>query len=168
MQAVDGPFQLADVVLKPVRDQPQRILADRELKLPGPATDQLMTGAGIRRLQPTDHPRQKPRDQLVTEAGEQSRVPVGGEHHLPPGRLQCAHCVQQLLLQALLAIEEVHIIHQQYIDAAKLLMEAGKRSLPQGLREGVGEVLGRQIQNLECRLRLADFPVDGFEQVGLA
>jgi hypothetical protein len=66
--------------------------------------------------------------------------------------------VKKLFLRAVLAGDELHIIHHQHIDRAEQVFEIHDFAVAQGLHESVHELFGRKIQNLQIGALGFQFP----------
>src|SRR5690606_14006839 len=60
----------------------------------------------------------------VLERLEELGRTVGGQHDLLVGVVQCVEGVEELLLRLRLALEELDVIDQQYVDIAVAALEA--------------------------------------------
>jgi hypothetical protein len=70
---------------------------------------------------------------------------VAGEIYLLLGLEEFVEGVEELLLDALLAGEEVDVVDEQDVDLAVALAELGERILLDGVDELVGELLRREV-----------------------
>jgi hypothetical protein len=66
------------------------------------------------------------------------------------------------------ALQELHVVDQQQVDAAEPLLEAERRLALHGGDEVVHEMVGRQVDDVPARLGRSGGPGDGVEQVGFA
>ena len=64
------------------------------------------------------------------------------------------------------ALQELHVVDQQQVDAAQPLLEAERRLALHGGDEVVHEVVGRQVDDVPARLGRSGGPGNGVEQVG--
>ena len=76
--------------------------------------------------------------------------------------------MEELLLDALLAGEELHVVDQKHVNVAVALAEFRQAVLLQGLNELVGELLGRKVGNAGVGVGAEDGVPDGVHQVGFA
>ncbi len=95
------------------------------------------------------------------------RRPVGRHYHLAPTIDERVQRVAELLLDGR-ALQELHVIDQEDIDLAQLLLEGERVAGAQCLHESGHEPLGRQIEHLGLRPPLLHVPRDGMQQVCLA
>jgi hypothetical protein len=95
-------------------------------------------------------------------------VAVAGQHDRPAVRLEGVKGVQELLLRGSLGGQEVQIVQEEGVAAAKVLAEAGQLAQPHRLDEAVGEVLARDEADEPVRPGPAEPDVDPLQQVRLA
>ncbi len=76
--------------------------------------------------------------------------------------------MEELLLEAVLALHELDVIDEQYVVAAVDLLELGLRAVADGLDEFVEEGLAGDVPNLVRRVVVVDVMADGSQQVGLS
>src|SRR5690606_32371340 len=95
------------------------------------------------------------------------RWQVGGDDDLALAVDQRIEGVTELLLREP-ALKELEIVNQEKVDAAEEVLERQHVLGAEGGREMVHEALGRQIQDLALRRRLAHPPRDGVQEMGLA
>ena len=127
------------------------------------------------------HPRLKVRrldvgGEAPLEAGAQTlfqafyflRRAVAGQNDLLARAVEGVEGVEELLLGALLAGDELDVVHQQHVRGAVGLAELVGAARLDGGDELVGEGLAVHIHDVELRVVLFDFGGDGGEQVGLA
>ena len=106
--------------------------------------------------------------QAVVQQGHLHRRPVGGDDDLVSGFVDIVEGVEELDLGALLAGDELDIVHQKEIDVAVARAELLRRALLQGLDHLVGEVVALDVFDLFLRMVLADVLTDGEQQMRLA
>ena len=87
---------------------------------------------------------QAERDQLLAQAGQFRRGPVGGQYQLPPLAQQGLDGVLNFHQRRPLAAKEMHVVDQQHIDLAVLAAKAGQPAALQGFEKQAGELLGRK------------------------
>ena len=109
----------------------------------------------------------EPRAHAHVELVELGRRPVGGDHHLAPAVDQRVQRVAELLLDGR-ALQELHVVDQQNVDLAQLLLEGERIAGAQGLHEARHEALGGEIEHLRLGLPLLHVPGDGVQQMGFA
>ena len=76
--------------------------------------------------------------------------------------------MEHLLLAALPAGDELHVVHEEHVGRPVLLPELLVPALPDGLDELVGEGVPLDVDHPVLRVVLVDGVGDGVEQVGLA
>ena len=114
--------------------------------------------------------RPQPRRERIRSSRPASsrRAAVGGDHDLPAAIDQRVEGVEELLLGAVLAADELDVVDHQHVDRAEHLLEAHGVLEAQRLDELVHELLGREVDHLARRVLAADLPGDRVHQVGLA
>ena len=65
-------------------------------------------------------------------------------------------------------LQELHVVDQQNVDLAQLVLEGESVARPQGLHEARHEALGGEIEDLRLRLPLLHVPGNRVQQMGLA
>ena len=65
-------------------------------------------------------------------------------------------------------LQELHVVDQENVDPAQLLLEGERIARAQGLHEARHEALGGEIEDLRLGLALLHVPGDGVQQVGFA
>ena len=76
--------------------------------------------------------------------------------------------VEELLLRALLAGEELDVVDEQHVDVAELVAEAGHLVVADGVDHLVGELLTGDVADGGVGLTALHVVADGVHQVGLA
>jgi len=76
--------------------------------------------------------------------------------------------VEELLLGALLAGEDVHVVEEQHLDGPVRLAEVGHLLHADGVDQLVDEVLGRDVANPGARRPRQHLVADRVEEMGLA
>ncbi len=109
----------------------------------------------------------EPRAHAHVELVELGRRAVGRDHHLASAIDQRVQRVTELLLDGR-ALQEFHVVDQENVDAAELLLEGERVAGAQGLHEAGHEALGSEIEHLRLGLTLLHVPGDGVQQVGFA
>ena len=107
----------------------------------------------------------KPRSNAFVEGLEIGGRTVRRHHDLAAGIDQRVQRVAEFLLD-LLALDELHVVEDQQVDAAQALLEGKRRLRLQRRHEPVHETICRQIDHATT-LR-AHLMADGVQQVGLA
>ena len=93
---------------------------------------------------------------------------VGGDDDLLAGLVEVVERVEELLLRALLAGDELDVVDQEEIDGAVLGAELRGAVVADRVDELVREALGREIEQAEARVEARDLVADRVEQVRLA
>mgnify|MGYP003602457872 CR=1 FL=1 len=107
------------------------------------------------------------RHQPLLQAGNLAGGAVAGHHDLLVAVEQRVEGVEELLLDALLAAEELHVVDQQHVHAAVLLAELHQRVVRQRVDVLVGEFLGRHVRDARAGLE-PRIVADGVHEVRLA
>ena len=76
--------------------------------------------------------------------------------------------MEELLLQAFFALEELHVVDQQHVDIAVAATQPGHRVRADGIDVLVHERLGRDVTHLVVLVVVMHVVADGVQQVGLA
>ena len=122
----------------------------------------------VRRLDVGDQPPLEAAAQPLLERRDVARRPVGREHDLRAGLVQRVEGVEELLLEALLALEELDVVDEQDVVGAVALLEALDPLVAQRVDEVVDEGLARHVAHARAPGVLGDVLRDGLEQVRLA
>ena len=97
------------------------------------------------------------RAQPIVEVGDLVRILVGGQHDLLVGLEQRVERVEELVLRAVLAGEELDVVDQQHVAAlAVLAAELVHLPVADAVDVLVHERLGREVQDAPLRVLLAD------------
>jgi len=105
--------------------------------------------------------------QAVLHLGQLFRRPVAGDHDLLHRFVQRVEGVEEFFLGPFFLGEELDVIHQQHIDIAELVAEAGHLVVAQRVDHLVGELLAGDIADGRLREALLDLVPDGLHQVVL-
>src|SRR5690606_30834147 len=101
----------------------------------------------------------------VLERLEELGRTVGGQHDLLVGVVQCVEGVEELLLRLRLALEELDVIDQQYVDIAVAALEAVLAVVTDRVDELVRELLRRDVPHLRAGVEGTYVVADGVQQV---
>ena len=168
--ADEGALQGAHVALDPLGDDLERLLIG---EFHAVVIDSLAQHGHARVeigwVDVGDEPRLEAIAQAVLECGEVARQAVRGQDELAARVMQRVERVEELLLGARLGLQELHVVDQQDVDAAKVLLEAvDVAAAVEGAQEAVGERLGRRVADGESTAVRAHVVADRVQQVGLA
>jgi len=94
-----------------------------------------------------DQPGFEPLAQAVLQRGEVAGRPVGGEHELAARFIERVERVEELLLGARLALEELDVVDQQHVARAVARLEVIDAAGLQRVDEVVREALDRRVAN---------------------
>ena len=97
-----------------------------------------------------------------------ARRPVGRDHDLPAGLVERVEGVEELLLDPLLALEELDVVDQEDVVVAVALLEALDPLVAERVDEVVHERLARDVAGGEVAGVLGHVGGDRLEEVGLA
>ena len=95
----------------------------------------------------------EPLAQAVLECVEVAREAIGREDELGAGAVQRVEGVEELLLGARLALQELDVVDEQDVDAAICRLERLERPVVQRADELVGERLGGRVEDGRPRRR---------------
>ena len=113
-------------------------------------------------------PHSKRERRRSSKSGEIFGRAVGGDDDLLVALVQRVEGVEELVLGALLAGEELDVVDEQHVDAAVLVAEAGHLLVAHVGDHLVGELLARDVADGGLRLAALHLVADGVHEVGLA
>ena len=122
----------------------------------------------VRGLDGHRKPPAEARAQALLQAGKFLREAVAGEDDLLPRLEQRVEGMEELLLGALLAGEELDIVDEQGVDRAVVPFELVDAVMLQGLDHLRDEALRVQVDHPGLGIGIEDGVTDGVHQVGLA
>ena len=99
----------------------------------------------VGRLDVGDQPPLEPRAQALLERRDLARRPVGGHHDLAAGLVERVERVEELLLDPLLVLEELHVVDQEDVVGAVALLEPLDALVAKAVDEVVHERLGGDV-----------------------
>ncbi len=106
--------------------------------------------------------------QAVLERRDVLRGPVGGNDQLLAGLVQRVEGMEELLLRALLACDELDVVDEKQVDAAIAVAEQRHLVLADGVDQFVRERFGGDVLDGQVRETLDHGVGNGVHQVGLA
>ena len=167
--AGEGTVQLADVGVDAVGELGEGAgVGDLDASLHHEAAQDGEPGRQVRRL---DGDGQAPLEAVAETPGESrelARDAVGGEDDLAARLVQGVEGVEELLLGARLALEELDVVDEEHVDIAVAGLEALAAGGAQGGDELVGEGLGGRVADAESGGVGVQVVGDRRQQVGLA
>ncbi len=171
-QAMDRAFELAPALGQALGEEGEHGIGNIEPRGVGagflrPLLEDLVAQLVIHGADLGHEPAAEPRPHAHVELVELGRRPVGRHHHLPPAVDQRVQRVAELLLDGR-ALQELHVVDQENIDIAQLLLEGERVTRAQGLHEARHEALGGEVEHLGFGLALLHLPRDGVQQMGFA
>ena len=122
----------------------------------------------VGRLDVGDEAPLEPAPQAVFERLDGVGCAVGGDDDLLVRSVQRVEGVEELLLEAFLALHELDVVDEQDVHVAVAALEEPGGVLPDGVDVLVQEVLGGHVAHGVVGVVLVDVVPDGVEQVGLA
>src|SRR5262249_39418446 len=126
-------------------------------------------GLEIGRLDVGDETPLEPTAKPLLECRDIARRPVRREHDLGAGLVERVERMKELLLEALLAFEELDIVDEKHVVRAIALLEALDAGLvTEGVDEVVDERLARDVANRHRRRVLADVLRDRVKEMRLS
>ncbi len=131
------------------------------------ARQDLVAQVIVHRAKLCDQPAGQPRAHPRIEAFKLHRHAVRRDDDLFSAVDERIEGVAELLLEGA-ALEELHVVDQQYVDVAQPVLIGRPPARLQRLRKAVHEALSRQIEQLGIRFALFHAPSDGVEQMSLA
>ena len=167
-QALDDALELTDVGGDVLGDVLHDLLGEHHAELRGLRADDGRARLEIRRLHVREQAALEPGAQAVVEALHLLRRPVGGHDDLLSGLVQAVEGVEKLLLRAVLAGDELDIVHEQQVGIAVFLAEVLRRARADGFDHLVDELLALDVGDLRAGVVVADGLPDGEQQVRLA
>ena len=81
---------------------------------------------------------------------------------------QRVESMKELFLRAVLACDELQIVHHQDINGPEQLFEVHDCAVAEGLHETVHELLSRKVEHVHLRLTMCQLPRNGVHQVRFA
>ena len=124
-------------------------------------------GFKIRRLDIGDQSPLEARPQPLLDRGNLLRQAVGRDHDLPLQFVQRVKGVEELLLRALLAGDELDVVHQQHVHRAKPFAETQHAIEAQRVDHFVREFLRADVRQAHRRVALLDQVAHRLHQVRL-
>ena len=106
--------------------------------------------------------------QAFLDGGDLARGAVGADDDLLLRVVERVEDVEELLLGAVLAGDELDVVDEQDVDRAVLLAEGGQAIEADGVDHLVDEAIGRDVEDVEALLAGQDVVADGVHQVRLA
>src|SRR4030095_8924033 len=94
--------------------------------------------------------------------------PVGGQHDLLVGVVQRVEGVEELLLGLGLALQELDVVDEEYVDLAVAALERLLALVLDRVDELVGELFTRDVADLRAGVEAADVVAHRVQEVGLA
>ena len=76
--------------------------------------------------------------------------------------------MEEFLLRLLLAGDKLHVIHQQQVSLAVLILELSGGTRADCLNQFIGEIVTLDVDNVAVGVTLTDLVGDGIDQMGLA
>jgi hypothetical protein len=132
-----------------------------------PLLEDLVAELVVHRADLGDEPAAEPRAHAHVKLVELGRRTIGRDHHLAPAVDQRVQRMAELLLDSR-ALQELHVVDQENVDLAELLLEGERVARAQGLHEARHEALCREVEHLRLGLPLLHVPGNGVQEVGLA
>ena len=108
------------------------------------------------------------RSESLFEVGDFRGRRIAGEDDLLAAVAKRVEGVEEFLLRAVLAGEELDVINQEHIDLPVAFAEFLEFAVLDGADVVVGELFGGDVENLQVLFVLLDEMADGLHQVGLA
>ena len=107
------------------------------------------------------------RAEPLLERCDLPRRAIGGDDDLRAALVQRVERVEELLLDPLLAFEELDVVDEEHVEVAVPALEALDSLVPQRVDEVVHERLARHVAHRQPARVLADVVADRLEQVSL-
>ena len=164
----DRALELTDVGLDVLRDVVGYLVGQLDAHLYCFVADDGDSSFKVRRLDVREQTPFKTGLHALLERVDLLRRTVGGEDDLLFRLVQRIKGMEEFLLRALLAGDELYVVEQQQIDDAILVAEGLHIRLLDCGDQLVGEILALYINNAEFRVRAAQDVRDRVHQMGLA
>ena len=161
-------LEFADVALDAAGDELEHVVGHVEpihLRLLAQDRD---AGLQLRRLDVGDQAPLEPGAQPVLEGGQLLGRPVRGDDDLLVRVVQRVEGVEELLLDAFLALDELDVVDEQHVDVAVAALERRLAVVAQRVDEVVGEFLGGDVLDAHAGEQPLGVVACGVQQVGLA
>ena len=168
VQLLHRAFQLPDILLQMIGNILRHVVGQvqvEELRLP---LHDGHAGLEIRRLNVGGQAPLKPGAQPLLQALDLLGRTIRRNDDLPPVVVQRVEGVEEFLLGALLARQELDIVDEQHVRLTVLLPELLGGGRLHRRDDLVGEHFTVHIDDVEIRVVLLDLDLDGVEQMGLA
>ena len=169
-QAHQAALEVADVAADPVGDQEQHVLRQRApaaLLLAAIAQDR-DPGLEIGLMHVGHQALVEARGEPLLEHGDVLGRFVGRDDDLLVSVAQGVEGVEEFLLRALLAGQELDVVDEQDVHVAVLVAERQRLAVLDGVDHLVGEPLRRDVVDAQPGPRLLGCVADGVEEMGLA
>jgi hypothetical protein len=111
--AIQEALEFADVVLSTVGDQPGDLRGDLDPLFEGFALEYRQTGRLVRRLNIGDEAPLEAGAEAVLQAGDRPGRPVAGKDDLAAVAVEVVEGVEELLLRAVLAGQELDVVDEE-------------------------------------------------------
>ncbi len=161
-------LEFADVALDAAGDELEDVAGHVEpihLRLLAQNRD---AGLEFGRLNVGDQAPLEPGAQPVLERRQLLGRPVGGDDDLLVRVVQRVEGVEELLLDAFLALDELDVVDQQHVDVAVAALERRLAVVAQRVDEVVGELFGRDVLDPHPGKEALGVVAGGVQQVRLA
>ena len=161
-------FELAHVRADALGDEIEHPTVERDIEVGLLAAQDGDARLKIRHLDLRGEAPLKAGDEAAFEILDLARRTIAGEHDLARVVEELVEGVEELLLRAVLALEEVHVVDQQHVHLAVFLAELREGLLLDRFHELIRELLARDVAHDGVALPRDHFLADSLEQVRLA
>ena len=163
-----GAFQLTDVLLQMIGDVFRHVIGQVQVQQFRLALDDGHAGLEIRRLDVGGQAPLKPGAQTLFQTLDLLGGTVRRDDDLPAVVVQGVESMEKFFLGTFLARQELDIVDEQHVRLTVLLPELFRGGRLDRRDDLVGEHFTVHIDDVEIRMVLFDFHLDGVEQVRFA
>src|SRR3990172_2601096 len=166
--AREGALKLADVGLDAAGDQVGHIVREAHALDAGLLFQNGHPRLEVGGLDVGDEPPLEARAEALLDLWDLLGRAVAGDDDLLARVVEVVEGVEELLLGALLAGDELDVVDQQEVDGPVLGAELRGAIVADGVDEVVGEALRGEVEHIKAGEEAGDLMADGVEEVGLA
>ena len=165
---VKSPLELANAGTQVLGDVSKHNFGHLDSTGSGFHLENRLSRHDIRWLDPGDHACQKSRHQLVGEPWNLSRVLVSRQHDRCSLVVKSVERVEEFGHRRPFGRQELNVVDDQSASAAKPSAETTQGSGTHRVQKTVRERLGRELNDLQFRVKLLELVVDSFQKMGLS
>src|SRR3989344_5242399 len=165
---IEYPFEFSDVAADALCDELDYVVGNREPVLLDLGLDDGDTGLDVGLRYFRDHSGGETSLEALFEARQERRMLIGREDDLLIAVVERIEKVKELLLRLLGVRDELHVIHDEHVVLAVLVLEAVRATGAHGIDVIDSEALRGHIENLLVRVRFLEMIPYRLNEVRLA